>query len=102
MHLWSTQRVSLEHLRQGNARLVFSVLHLPFQEWDLRRRYGAPPEDDYFTTVRLQISEVEGDLDRWDDSVVTLVRDADGLERALDRGAITFVHCLEGGMSLGS
>ncbi|HEX2126290.1 MAG TPA: membrane dipeptidase [Thermoleophilaceae bacterium] len=105
-HMWSTERVSVEHLQQGGARLVFSVLHSPFHEWfhewDLSRRYGAPPEDAYFATVRLQIDEVESDLDKSDDSVVTLVRDADTLERALASGAIAFVHCLEGGVSLGS
>ena len=101
-HMWSTERVSVEYLQHGNARLVFSVLHAPFNEWDLSRRYGAPPEDKYFATVRLQIEEVENDLDKWDDSVVTVVRDADALERALDSRAIAFVHCLEGGVSLGS
>ena len=101
-HLWATERVSLEHLQRGNARLVFSVLHLPFQEWDLRRRYGAPPEDDYISTVRLQIQEVENDLAKWDHSVATVVRRADALERALDSGAVVFVHCLEGGFSIGS
>lgn len=101
-HMWSTERVSLDYLRRGNARLVFSVLHSPFNEWDLSRRYGAPPEDAYFGKVRLQIEEVESDLEKWDDSVVTLVRDADTLERALASGTIAFVHCLEGGVDLGS
>jgi microsomal dipeptidase-like Zn-dependent dipeptidase len=101
-HMWATERVSVEHLRQGNARVVFSVLHSPFNEWDLTRSYGAPPADAYFAQVRLQIGEVESDLDRWDDSVVTLVREADALERALARGAIAVVHCLEGGVDLGS
>lgn len=100
-HMWSTERVSVEHLRQGGARLVFSVLHAPFNEWDLVRRFGAPPEDGYFATVRLQIEEVESDLAKWDDSEVALVRDADTLERALASGAIAFVHCLEGGVDLG-
>ena len=62
-HLWSTERVSLEHLRRGNARLVFSVLHQPFHEWDLSRPYASPPDDRYFAKVRLQIEEVESDLD---------------------------------------
>lgn len=101
-HLWSTERVSLEHLRRGNARLVFSVLHQPFHEWDLSRPYASPPDDRYFAKVRLQIEEVESDLDRCDDSVVTLVRDVDALDRALASGAIAIVHCLEGGVDLGS
>jgi microsomal dipeptidase-like Zn-dependent dipeptidase len=101
-HLWCAERVSVEHLRHGNVRLVFSVLHSPFNEWDLTRRFGAPPADAYFAKVQLQIEEVEKDLGKWDDSVVTLVRDLDGLERALDSGAVAMVHCLEGGVDLGS
>jgi microsomal dipeptidase-like Zn-dependent dipeptidase len=101
-HMWSTERVCLEYLQQGNVRLVFSVLHQPFHEWDLSRPYASPPEDRYFAKVRLQIEEVESDLDKWDDSVVTFARDADALDRALASGAIAFVHCLEGGVDLGS
>jgi membrane dipeptidase len=101
-HVWSTERVSIERLRRGNARLVFSVLHLPFNEMDLALRYGAPPEDEYFAKVLAQIAEVESNLDEWDDSVVTLVRDVDALDRTLASGAIAMVHCLEGGVDLGS
>jgi hypothetical protein len=28
-HMWSAERVSVDYLRRGNARLVFSVLHSP-------------------------------------------------------------------------
>ena len=44
-HMWCSERVSIEHLRHGNTRLVFSVIHSPFNEWDLSRRFGAPPAD---------------------------------------------------------
>ena len=101
-HLWCSERVSVEHLLHGNVRLVFSVLHAPFNEWDLKRHFGAPPEDTYFSTVAHQIEDVEKDLAKWPDSVVTHVRDADGLERALAAGSIAMVHSLEGGVSLGA
>jgi microsomal dipeptidase-like Zn-dependent dipeptidase len=101
-HMWSKERVSVEHLRQGNARLVFSVLHSPFSEWDLSRPYASPPENRYFNVVRLQIEEVESNLGEWEDTVVTLVRDVDALDHALASGAIAMVHCLEGGFVLGS
>jgi microsomal dipeptidase-like Zn-dependent dipeptidase len=101
-HIWSTERVSIDRLQRGNARLVFSVLHLPFNELDITLRYASPPKDGYFTKLRAQIDEVESHLDEFDDSVVTLVRDADSLDRALASGAIAMVHCLEGGVDLGS
>jgi len=100
-HVWAAERVNIEALQQGNARLVFSVLHLPFNEMDLGLRYGAPPEDRYFGKVLSQIAEVESDLDDWDDSVVTVVRDLEALDRTLASGAIAMVHCLEGGVDLG-
>jgi microsomal dipeptidase-like Zn-dependent dipeptidase len=101
-HIWSTERVSVEHLQRGNARLIFSVLHLPFNEWDISVHYAAPPEEGYFAKLRAQIEEVESDLDQWPDSEVALVRDVDGLDRALASGAIAMVHCVEGGVDLGS
>ena len=101
-HLWCAERVSVEHLLHGNVRLVFSVLHAPFNEWDLKRHFGSPPEDSYFGTVELQIEEVETDLGKWPGSVVTHVRDAEELEHALAAGSIAMVHCLEGGVDLGS
>jgi membrane dipeptidase len=100
--VWSTERVNIERLRRGNARVVFSVLHNPFNEMDLDLRYGAPPEDEYFEKVLSQIAEVESNLGQWDDSIVTVVRDVDALDRALASGAIAMVHCLEGGVDLGS
>jgi hypothetical protein len=74
-HLWCAERVSVEHLLHGNLRLVFSVLHAPFNEWDLKRQFGSPPENAYFSTVELQIEEVETDLRKWPTSVVAHVRD---------------------------
>ena len=39
---WSGERVNLDYLNRGDVRLVFSVLHSPFSEMDLSRRYGSP------------------------------------------------------------
>jgi microsomal dipeptidase-like Zn-dependent dipeptidase len=99
--LWSRERVNVKYLQKGNARVVLSVLHSPFNEMDLSRPYGSPPESGYFAKLIQQVEQVESDLDSWDDSVVTVVRDADALDRALDSGAIAMVHCLEGGVDLG-
>jgi microsomal dipeptidase-like Zn-dependent dipeptidase len=99
--LWSGERVNLEYLQKGNARVVLSVLHSPFNEIDLERRYGSPPESEYFANLICQIERVERDLESWDDSVVTVVRDAASLDRALEGDAIAMVHCLEGSVDLG-
>lgn len=102
--LWSGERVNLEYLQQGDARVVFSVLHSPFSEIDLGAGYGAPPESGYFADLVEQIEQVERDLDTWDDSVITVVSDEAALDRALESetGTIAMVHCLEGGVDLGA
>jgi microsomal dipeptidase-like Zn-dependent dipeptidase len=100
--LWSGERVNLELLQQGDARVVLSVLHSPFSEIDLDKSYGSPPESEYFQQLIDQIDQVESELASHDDSVVTLVSDAAALDSALDSGAIAMVHCLEGGVDLGA
>ncbi|HEX8067522.1 MAG TPA: membrane dipeptidase [Thermoleophilaceae bacterium] len=101
--LWSGERVNLELLQRGRVRLVWSVLHSPFNEIDLSRPYGAPPESDYFRRLLDQLERVESHLATFDDSVATIVSDADALDRALvDDGPIAFVHVLEGGVDLGA
>ena len=99
--LWSGERVNLESMQRGNARVVLSVLHSPFNEMDLSRPYGSPPASGYFGELIKQIERVEDDLATWNDSVVTIVRGADELDRSLHAGAVAMVHCLEGGVDLG-
>lgn len=98
---WSGERVDLEYLRQGDTRLVFSVLHSPFNEIDLKCRYGSPPASEYFERLLDQIERVEEYVDAWDDRCVAFVRDAGALRAVLDSGGIAMVHCLEGGVDLG-
>jgi microsomal dipeptidase-like Zn-dependent dipeptidase len=98
---WSGERVNLEYLRQGDVRLVFSVLHSPFSEIDLKRKYGSPPRSEYFESLMEQIRRVEGYVDAWDDRCVAFVKGADSLTRVLGSGGIAMVHCLEGGVDLG-
>src|ERR671917_417688 len=64
---WSGERVNVEYLRRGDVRLVFSVLHSPFSEIDLGRRYGSPPASTYFDDLLQQVRRVEDDVDAWED-----------------------------------
>jgi microsomal dipeptidase-like Zn-dependent dipeptidase len=98
---WSGERVNVEFLQQGNARLVFSVLHSPFSEYDLGEKYGSPPLSGYFADLLEQIDQVESELETHGDSVITVVNDTAKLDAALAGGAIAVVHCLEGGVDLG-
>jgi microsomal dipeptidase-like Zn-dependent dipeptidase len=100
--LWSRERVNFEYLQRGDARLVLSVLHSPFNEMDVGRPYGSPPVSSYFQSLLEQIERVESDINGRDRSAVTMVSDANALDRALASGAIAMVHCLEGGVDLGA
>jgi hypothetical protein len=53
-------RVSLERLRRGDVRFVFSVLYQPFAELDFGRWPEGPPEDGYFGALTDQLTAVEG------------------------------------------
>jgi membrane dipeptidase len=98
---WSGERVNLEYLRQGDVRLVFSVLHSPFSEMDLDKPYGSPPESGYFGDLLKQVNRVEEYVDAWNDRCVSVVHSQEELDGVLEAGGIAMVHCLEGGVDLG-
>jgi len=98
---WSAgPRVTFEKLEEGGARLVLSVLYVPFDEMDLGLPYGAPPQPGYPSELLAQLKHVEEDLQARDAAgtrhvIATRASDLDG-----DR--IAFVHCIEGGFHLGA
>jgi microsomal dipeptidase-like Zn-dependent dipeptidase len=98
---WSGERVNVDYLKRGDVRLVFSVLHSPFSEMDLSRRYGSPPASSYFDDLTEQIDQVEADFDKAGTATTALVKDVAQLDRAIETGSIAMVHCLEGGVDLG-
>jgi len=54
--------VTLELMRRGNVGVIFSALYCPFDEIDLGKRYGAPPENGYFADLLEQLEDVEADI----------------------------------------
>jgi microsomal dipeptidase-like Zn-dependent dipeptidase len=93
-------RVDLPGLEAGGVRLVCSVLYWPPDEFDLERRYGAPPGPGYFGDLQGQLKYVEEDLRTLDPTgdrhvVARAPADLD------DPGRVAFVHCVEGGFHLG-
>lgn len=93
-------RVDLDGLAAGGSRVVCSVLYWPYDEFDIDRGYGAPPEAGYFADLQHQLEQVEADLARQDPDrqVHKLVRT--GAQLA-DDGRVGFLHCVEGGFHLG-
>ena len=98
----SLPRVTLETLRAGDARLVFSVLYSPFDEMDLEQPYGAPPQPGYPAALVRQLELVEEDLRENHAETAAVARDAAELDRLLASGRVVFVHSVEGGFHLGA
>ncbi|MEA2274850.1 MAG: hypothetical protein QOI98_3558, partial [Solirubrobacteraceae bacterium] len=92
--------VTVELLNQGDVGVALSVLYLPFAEIDLTKRYGAPPEPEYFEDLIGQLDLVESDIATHADDA-TVARSLEELEAALRAGKLALVHCVEGGVQLG-
>ena len=96
-------RVSLERLRRGDVRFVFSVLYQPFAELDFGRWPEGRPEDGYFRALTDQLTAVEGDLARLDPEgeLHRIIRSGGDLKAAREGAQTAFLHCVEGGFHLG-
>jgi microsomal dipeptidase-like Zn-dependent dipeptidase len=98
----SGPRVTLSSLREGGVGVVLSVLYSPFDEMDLERPYGSPPQNDYLQSVLDQATLVEYNLAEKHGSTAAIARNADDVDAVMAAGKIAFVHCVEGGFHLGS
>ncbi len=89
-------RVDLDGLRNGNARIVCSVLYWPEDEFDL----ASKPLHGSFGDLQRQLQYVEQnltDLDQ-DGTLHVLAKRSSDLD---DQSRVAFVHCVEGGFHLG-
>jgi microsomal dipeptidase-like Zn-dependent dipeptidase len=98
---WEGFRVTPESIRQGSARLVFSVLYRPFDEMDLSKEYAAPPTPQYFAGLLEDLERVEQDVAKQDRAEVRLVHNRQELDQCIHDHATALVHCVEGGFHLG-
>jgi microsomal dipeptidase-like Zn-dependent dipeptidase len=98
----SGPRVTVGSLREGGVGVALSVLYSPFDEMDLRRSYGSPPERAYLDSVLAQADLVEYDLRENHSSTASLSRTPGDIQAAHDARKVAFVHCVEGGFHLGA
>ena len=94
-------RVTVPLLHQGGVGLALSVLYSPFDEMDLRKRYGSPPDSTYFPTLIRELEDVEAEVAREQVGRARIVHHPDELKAAVDAGEVALVHCVEGGFHLG-
>jgi microsomal dipeptidase-like Zn-dependent dipeptidase len=97
-----TYRIDPEKLQAGNVRLAMSVHLRPFEEMDLSKPYGAPPESHYFPKLIADIEAVEREVAGHDPAQIRLVHNRAELDDCLERSSATaLVHSVEGGCLLG-
>lgn len=58
----SGPRVTVSSLREGDVRVVLSVLYSPFDKMDLDQPYGAAPQESYLGALTRQLELVEQDI----------------------------------------
>jgi microsomal dipeptidase-like Zn-dependent dipeptidase len=95
-----TYRVTPENLRAGNVRLAMSVHLGPFEEMDLSKPYGAPPDSTYFLKLLDNIEAVEREVATHGPRL-RLVHNRAELDECVKTGATALVHVVEGGCLLG-
>ena len=100
--LFAGPRVTIEGLREGDVRVVLSVLYSFFDELELGEEYPAQPKRGYLDTLLGHIDLVEQDLEDNHRSEAVAVTTPDALAEALEDERLAFVHCVEGGFHLGS
>ena len=100
--LFSGPRVTLSSLREGDVRVVLSVVYSFFDELELDEVYPARPKRAYLESLLGQLELVERDLGAKHGSTAVAVRTPEELAEALQGDRVAFVHCVEGGFHLGS
>jgi len=95
--------VTVELMRRGNVGVIFSALYCPFDEMDLSKRYGAPPEGSYFDDLLEQLQDVEADIRSHSQAGadVTVAHSPAELEQALAQDTLALIHSVEGGFHMG-
>ncbi|HEX2087201.1 MAG TPA: membrane dipeptidase [Solirubrobacteraceae bacterium] len=98
---WSDYRVSVDELTAGGVGFVWSALYRPFEEMDLSKPYGAPPDSAYYPQLVGDLADVEAEVAARDPAVIRIAHDRAELDAGLAAGGITLVHAVEGGFHLG-
>jgi microsomal dipeptidase-like Zn-dependent dipeptidase len=98
----SGPRVTVPLMHSGGVGLALSVLYSPFDEMDLKKKYGSPPDGTYFPTLLRQLEDIEAEIEADHVSRARIAHDPDELERAIAAGEVALVHCVEGGFHLGA
>jgi microsomal dipeptidase-like Zn-dependent dipeptidase len=95
-----TPSVTEALMRAGDVGVTLSMLYQPFDEMDLGKSYGAPPQQSYFDDIVAQHGTVEDHVANHPDDVVVAHTPAE-LDRLLGGEVPILIHAIEGGFTLG-
>lgn len=95
-----TPSVREELLRQGNVGALLSPLYAPFDEIDLSKSYGAPPEQSYTDDILSQLQMVEDHVAEHADQIGVAHTPLE-LDALIASERIALIHAIEGGLFLG-
>jgi membrane dipeptidase len=95
-----TPSVTENLMRDGDVGITLSVLYQPFDEMDLNKTYGAPPQQSYFDDIIAQHRTVEDHVSAHAGEVA-IAHTAVELDHLLDGGVPILIHAIEGGFALG-
>jgi microsomal dipeptidase-like Zn-dependent dipeptidase len=87
-------------MRDGEVGVALSMLYQPFDEMDLTKSYGSPPQQSYFDDIVAQHRTVE-DHAKAHPTDVAIAHTAAELDQLLADGVPILIHAIEGGFALG-
>jgi microsomal dipeptidase-like Zn-dependent dipeptidase len=87
-------------MREGDVGVTLSMLYQPFDEMDLSKSYGAPPQQSYFDDIVAQHRTVEDHVHAHAGEVAIAHTVAE-LDQLLGGGIPMLIHAIEGGFALG-
>jgi microsomal dipeptidase-like Zn-dependent dipeptidase len=87
-------------MRDGDVGVALSVLYQPFDEMDLTKSYGSPPQQSYFDDIVDQHRTVEEHA-KAHPTDVAIAHTAAELDQLLANGVPILIHAIEGGFALG-
>ncbi len=95
-----TPSVTEALMRDGDVGVALSMLYQPFDEMDLSKSYGSPPQEGYFDDIVDQRRMVEDHANAHPGDVA-IAHTAAELDELLGGDVPILIHAIEGGFALG-
>jgi microsomal dipeptidase-like Zn-dependent dipeptidase len=95
-----TPSVREELLKEGNVGALLSPLYAPFDEIDLTKSYGAPPDASYIEDILFQAKTVEDHI-ATQGNQIGVAHTPVQMDALIAQGRIALIHAIEGGLFLG-